>query len=99
MNQISRELGLFQQDVRNLSTAKIKKLQSLAFLVMQLKRFNREELKIFYKYCDGLLAARAKKSEPEPVLGDIEIDDSPVSDPSIMSICQDLNEEFKNYGK
>jgi hypothetical protein len=92
MNQISRELGLFQQDVRQLTTKQVKKIQALSFIVAQLKRFNREELKIFYEFCNGIIKERESTNTLD--LSTVVIDENP-SDDGIIEISAELHRIFK----
>jgi hypothetical protein len=74
-DQISREFGLFQQDCRDLSVSQLKKLQSISWLICQLRRFTREELKILYTYCDELIQDKtATVEDPEIDYRNIVID-------------------------
>ena len=57
--KVSRELGLFQQDIRCLSISKIKKVKAFSYMIMQLKRFTRDELCMLTEYCDALIKEKS----------------------------------------
>ena len=89
MSEISREFGLFQQDCKDLSVSQLKKLQSISWLICQLRRFTREELKILYGYCDELIRDKNAKTEDPPLdLDNITVDDE------MIGLSKKLRDEF-----
>ena len=87
--KVSRELGLFQQDIRCLSISKIKKVKAFSYMIMQLKRFTRDELCMLTEYCDALI--KEKEQAKGPIIDD--------PDTGLIGVADILIDQYQNYQK